>query len=318
MTNKDKTRQLATTIDDTILPLITSDYVLWGLPYYINPGDTFIWNGALEMLKGCKYKCLGTCGWADYTYVPLKKETVILIMGGGYFGDVWRQAWDNVMNTITLYPDNPIVILPQSIYYESQDTADSDAARLAQLKRLTICVRDQKSYDYGCTHFSNPVILVPDLAFHMDLKRLRSYMIDETEKVLYLKRLDKEFPSGKTDITGGDVDTTDWPAMTAGVRPTLPLRLTNKIVALAGKFLPKRINQKTYIWIMKHIHRNLITKDAVSFISQYKTIYTTRLHVMIIAFLLGKEVFIMDNSYGKVSGCYQTWLKECDNIKIYE
>ena len=318
MTNQEKIRQLATIIDETILPLISSDYVLWGLPYYINPGDTFIWNGALEMLKGCKYKCVGTCGWADYKYMPLKKDTVILIIGGGFFGDVWRQAWDNVMNTITLYPDNPIVILPQSIYYQSQEIADSDAARLAKLKKLTICVRDQKSYDYGCKQFSNPVILVPDLAFHMNIRKLKSYEVAETEKILYLKRQDKEFPSGKADITGRDVEIKDWPAMTPGVSPSFSMKLTNKIIAVAAKFLPRKMNKKFYTWIMKHIHRNLITKEAVAFISQYKTICSTRLHVMILSFLLDKNTLIMDNSYGKVSGCYLTWLQDCDNIKIYE
>ena len=317
MTNQEKTRQLAEIIDRTVLPLITSDYVLWGLPYYINPGDTFIWNGALEMLKGCKYKCIGTCGWADYKYIPIKKDTVILIIGGGFFGDVWRKAWDNVMNTITLYPDNPIVILPQSIYYESQDIADSDAHRLAQLKKLTICVRDQRSFDYGCTQFSNPVVLVPDLAFHMDIKKIKSYMVDETDKILYLKRHDKEFPLGKTDITGCQVETKDWPAMTPGNRLSLPMKCTNKIISFADKILLPKTNKMFYTWIMKHVHRNIITKESVAFISQYKTIYTTRLHVMILAFLLDKKVFIMDNSYGKVSGCYQTWLNGCDNIEIY-
>ena len=38
-------------IEAEILPLITSDYVFWGLPYYENPGDTLIWEGALELLK---------------------------------------------------------------------------------------------------------------------------------------------------------------------------------------------------------------------------------------------------------------------------
>ena len=67
---------------------IDADYVLWGLPYHTNIGDTLIWEGELEFLKSIPHKCLGTCGWNEYAFEPLKEDTIILIHGGGYFGDV--------------------------------------------------------------------------------------------------------------------------------------------------------------------------------------------------------------------------------------
>ena len=48
--------------------------------------------------------------------------------------------------------------------------------------------------------------------------------------------------------------------------------------------------------------------------SGYKNIYTTRLHGLILAALLGKETYFLDNSYGKVSAVYDTWLKDVDNV----
>ena len=48
----------------------------------------------------------------------------------------------------------------------------------------------------------------------------------------------------------------------------------------------------------------------------YKTIYTTRLHAAILGALLGKKVVFMDNSYGKNRGFYETWLKDCDAVKM--
>ena len=48
----------------------------------------------------------------------------------------------------------------------------------------------------------------------------------------------------------------------------------------------------------------------------YKTIYTTRLHAAILGVLLGKKVVFMDNSYGKNRGFYETWLKDCDAVKM--
>lgn len=309
---KEKIQELRKDIDKRILPLITNDYVLWGLPYYFNPGDTLIWEGALDMLDKCRHNCLGTCGWNEYKYVPLKQETVILIIGGGFFGDVWRDAWDNVMNTIVKYPENPIVILPQSIYYQDEQCALDDAEKLSQLKRLTICVRDKSSFDFAIRTFSNKCILAPDLAFHANLTKLELFRNKESGKSLYLKRNDKELPYDVKDVQVSNIDIKDWPIMSGHF--STKLKVVNTAVKWAQQFNLKGIE----IWLLKYGNRNAILYDAVKFLSPYHTIYTTRLHVMILSFMLGKRVYILDNSYGKVSGCFSTWLSDCKNVTIYE
>lgn len=314
MNVKDKVWYLSSLIDEKVLPLITSNYVFWGLPYYVNPGDTLIWEGALQMLKKSPHKCLGTCGWNDYKHVPLSEDTVILVIGGGFFGDVWRKAWDNVMNTITLYPKNPIVILPQSVYYESGEIAKSDAERLSKLEKLTICTRDQQSFEYAKKTFTNPVMLVPDLAFHCNLKKLKCFSRKQTDRILYLKRKDKELPSGITDILGKNVDQRDWPMMFG--ESSLCLRMVGRLISECSKISNVSIRDKFVTWLYKYGNRNVIIRDAVRFVSPYKTVYTTRLHVMVLSFLLGKEVHILDNSYGKISGCYYTWLQDVDTISV--
>lgn len=314
MSNADIIHRLHGKIDSSILPLITSDYVFWGLPYYINPGDTLIWEGALDLLKGCKYKCLGTCGWDEYKYRPLSKDTVILIIGGGFFGDVWRNAWDCVMDTITQYPDNPIIILPQSIHYDNQTVAKSDAQRLSKCSKLTICVRDQRSFDYGKSVFSNNIILVPDLAFHLPINKYRKDIVN-SGRTLYVKRADKEKPAVELKSLD-NVDVRDWPDMDEKLTGSLRI-----VMGLYARIRPYK-SSKFIEWIisklMYYFQRRIIIKNAVDFIDQYDTVYTTRLHVMILSFLLDKEVIILDNSYGKVSGCYLAWIKECTKIRLYE
>lgn len=314
MNVKDKVSYLTSLIDEKILPLITSDYVFWGLPYYVNPGDTLIWEGALQMLKKSPYKCLGTCGWDDYKHVPLSKDTVILVIGGGFFGDVWRKAWDNVMDTITLYPDNPIVILPQSVFYESEDIAQEDAKRLSKLKRLTICTRDQQSFDYAQQTFTNNVLLVPDLAFHCNINKLSRFALKQTDRILYLKRRDKELPSSVVDLNGVNVDQRDWPAMSGEY--TLCMRIVSRLIYECSKIRNNGIRDYFVTFLYKYGNRNVIIRDAVRFISPYKEIHTTRLHVMVLSFLLGKRVFILDNSYGKISGCYKAWLYDVEDITL--
>lgn len=38
---------------------------------------------------------------------------------------------------------------------------------------------------------------------------------------------------------------------------------------------------------------------------------------MILAVLMNKRVWFIDNSYGKLSSYYETWLKDIDQVKPY-
>jgi exopolysaccharide biosynthesis predicted pyruvyltransferase EpsI len=47
-------------------------------------------------------------------------------------------------------------------------------------------------------------------------------------------------------------------------------------------------------------------------------VVTDRLHVGIGSMLMGKEVFLLDNSYGKVSGVYEHSMKQCPRVHFVE
>lgn len=86
----EKISQLKKIIAELLTPLVNSDYVLLDVPYYTNIGDTLIWEGTRELLKTLPYKCLYTASVETYKYRPLPKDTVILLQGGGNFGDLWH------------------------------------------------------------------------------------------------------------------------------------------------------------------------------------------------------------------------------------
>lgn len=320
MKNTDKIKELQLIIQREIFPLITSDYVLWGLPYYSNIGDTLIWEGELEFLKSVPYKCVGTCGWNRYSVRPLSKDTVILITGGGYFGDVWRNAWEAVVSTIEHYPDNPIVVLPNTIFYNDKAIMQSDAVRLAKLKNLVICVRDKVSYKIAKDNFENEVRLVPDMAFCMKASYLDQWRRDEIDKVLFLKRIDKELGKSDINIPTSNVEVRDWPTMDA--KPTIAERVFGRISYNASVASNR---QRAYAPLLRYIekwyaylvYRKCMTSRGVAFVSQYKEVYTTRLHVMILSVLLGKKVHFIDNSYGKLSSFYDAWLTDCESVDAY-
>ena len=57
-------------------------------------------------------------------------------------------------------------------------------------------------------------------------------------------------------------------------------------------------------------------REGVKQISQYENIYSTRLHAAILSVLLEKQFVLFDNSYGKNSSFYETWLNDLDDVKF--
>lgn len=317
MTAQTTISHLKALIYEQLRSLVDRDYVLYGLPYYTNIGDTLIWNGELEFLKSIPHKCIGTCAWDSYPDSALSKDTIVLITGGGYFGDTWRYAWEHVLSGIKHLKDNRIIFLPNSIFYTDVEVLNKDAQYLAEFKDLIICARDQCSYDFACTHFGNKVLKVPDMAFCIDTDYLRKYMRPTSKDILYLKRNDKEFVSDTEIITKDrEIDIRDWPTMdTPSLFQRIVERIAGYIKALGCRHLiPEKFETAILEPIYKDIYRRYMTKVGVEFVSQYKHIYTTRLHVMILAVLLDKPVEFIDNSYGKLGNFYSTWLADCDNV----
>lgn len=322
MTAQATISHLKALIYELLTPLIDRDYVLYGLPYYTNIGDTLIWDGELEFLKTIPHKCIGTCAWDSYPDVALSKDTIVLITGGGYFGDTWRDAWDNVLQGINHLKDNRIIFLPNSIYYTDDEVLMKDAQYLADFKDLIICARDQYSYDFACTHFGNKVLKVPDMAFCIEIGYLRQFIRPTSKDILYLKRNDKEFVSEtELEIITKDceVDIRDWPTMDApSIFQRIVERIAGYIKALGSRHLiPGKFQEAMLEPIYKDIYRKYMTKVGVEFVSQYRHIYTTRLHVMILAVLLDKSIEFIDNSYGKLGNFYSTWLSDCDIVTEY-
>ena len=313
--SSDVCAKLRSVIYDRLTPYIKSDYVLLGLPYYNNIGDTLIWEGELEFLKSIKYKCLGVCGWDSYPAVGFDDNVTILITGGGYFGDVWRKAWQNVLNGIKNNKNNSIIFMPQTIFYENEYIRDQDSRLLADFKNLVICARDMISYNYAKKFFSNEVLLVPDMAFCIKPSYLWNLVKPQTNDILLLRRKDKELRDEKIDIVEENFNISDWPTYeNTSKSEQWVYRIDRRLKYIPGERIRHFLRSQLYY----RIYRPLMLRLGVEFISQYRKIYTTRLHVMILSVLLDKEVVVIDNSYGKLSSFYKTWLTDYSKISLYE
>lgn len=292
---------------DLFLFLINSDYVFIDLPYYSNIGDTLIWKGTEDFLKSVPYKCLLRASFQTFQYPPLSEEIVILMMGGGNFGDLY--APHNVLRrkVVQKYPNNRIIILPQTVYYEAAKNARRDAMVFRQHKHLTICARDQYSYRFlRAFGFSKNILLVPDMAFCINKEELMQYCRPSLDKDLFFQRVDKE----KTDVSAIDsmsnnYDISDWP----NYETPEPM-----IEHLYGLIRNKQYQEADEYAVSTYLPSRV--KTGIEHISQYNRVFSNRLHGAILAILLEKEVYIIDNSYGKNSQYYKTWLKGIDNVRL--
>lgn len=318
MENKFLVQQLREKIKNVLTPLIDNDYVYLDLPYYANIGDTLIWEGTKEFLNSLPYKCLYYASKDTFHYRKLASNVVILLNGGGNFGDLYRLHSEFRRKIIELYPNNKVIILPQTVYYEDASLIKGDADFYASHTNVKICAREQFSYDFLKEHFKNEVFLIPDMAFFLNLKKYK--VAEETDRILYLKRMDKELVADTCDgsLIPVNAEVHDWPTCELQDKnPDYIEKLFYKsyricrMLGCSDKVLASMENLKRYFY-----YRPTYVQIGISFLSPYHTIYTTRLHVLILGLLLDKEIYLINNTSGKVINYYNTWLSGLGKIKI--
>lgn len=307
---REKIESLKEQIIKQVKPLIEEDFVYLDLPYHNNIGDTLIWEGTLQFFKHLAHRCTYKSSVATFKESNINPESgTILLHGGGNFGDLWPDHQRFRLEIIQKYPKHRIIILPQTFFYQDRDLMKQHAEIMATHPDLHICARDDRSHVSLQVNFSkNNILLVPDMAFCISKRMLRRYRVREKDKTLILKRNDKELALGLIDKLGPlgkNVEVHDWPSLETSEPPSKML-----FAILDYKYSSRGIAD----WYAHHFFKNQLLKTGVAFVSQYKEIYTTRLHVAILAVLLHKHCYFLDNTYGKNSSFYDSWLSDLDDI----
>ncbi len=295
-------------IESSLLALIDSDYHLLEVPYYANVGDMLIWQGELDFLRNVPHKCRGMHSLETFRYRDIAESDIILFQGGGNFGDLWTCNHQFKMDVAKAYPRNKMIFFPQSVWFNSHDNLLRCANDLKNLQNVTICARDERSYKLLQKYFSNSIMLVPDMAFCMDMSRWRKPC--NPRRDLLLLRNDAESRSSsqlEAVRSGPGIDISDWPSMEQGRYPNA--------VLYAMKILHRQVPYILDLYAQK-IYRKKVISSGVEFVSRAKHVYTTRLHGAILALLLGKRVSVFDNSYGKCGDFVKTWLSDCSDIEL--
>lgn len=309
MSSKGLLSSLHNEILDKVAPWINGDYWLLEVPHYSNVGDTLIWQGELDFLRNIPFKCKGMSSFDSLRMPEIGKGELVLFQGGGNFGDIWKEPHEYRRRIMESNPTCRFVVFPQTVWYEDEKNLRADAEFYSRFD-CAICARDQRSYDILKADFKNEVLLVPDMAFCMDMTKWSRGKFN-AEKPFVLKRADKEFcPSPKLEaiLLGLDADIDDW----------FPMTHRTKVDIWRGRILSRPRNLGwAYEPYMYYVYRPYLIRSGVQQLMSHTDIYTTRLHACILSVLLGKvNITFFDNSYGKNRGFYETWLRDCESVRM--
>ncbi len=227
-------------IRDVLLPIVGKKCALFNLPYHDNIGDVLIWEGEEAFFKDNDIECVGHFSIYSFDQFQFGPEVTICIHGGGHIGDTWRGFQLEINKIVQSYPNNRIVIFPQSVYYKDIKCAQFDSELFGTHHDLFICARDRMSFDFLRRFFKNTILLVPDMALYIGQKKEE----EQSGKKLFLKRSDKEAVDlFKFSMDGLEIH--DWPTVeyvyTAKSRVLITKgdRIRRKLLRIGMKLAPR-------------------------------------------------------------------------------
>lgn len=279
--------------------------ILMGTPHHANIGDLAIAYSEEKMIKDLfpnkklyimQEEKLDICAKKVKNYI--KNDDIILLHGGGNIGDTYVTPEKGRRTVISTFPENEIIIFPQTAYFESEEELNTSKKIYNAHKHLIIMAREKMSYEFIKKHFYNTKIyLTPDIV--MSLKETSN---EQRNGILLMFRRDKEKTLGN-DITAsiikyvkGHFDSYKISDMNIGTKPV------------------NNISEKL---------RKEILENKFKELQKAKLVITDRLHGMIFSAITETPCVVFDSLTHKIVKSYD-WLKNlgyiqmCDNINNLE
>ncbi|WP_314139196.1 polysaccharide pyruvyl transferase family protein [uncultured Plantibacter sp.] len=294
------------------------DVALLDAPSLINVGDSMIWEGQVAYMKRLGLSIRYRSDMQSYSAARLRRALpeggVVLLRGGGNFGDVWlgHQAFrERVARDL---PDIPIVQLTQSVLFR-------DPARAAEANRIlgahpafTLLVRDELSYRRAAEQLPDvQKVMSYDMALGWDPSIPVTALRD---RAVVIARDDREASSGLLAAASSweasyEVMVTDWghnvhPQRWADTRGRLSAN--GKKVSRRRRFhLPFPVLSQSAVEADLAYLNTWNVDYAVGLFSSAKAMVVDRLHAHVLASLLGIPHVVLDNDHGKISTVFEAY-----------
>tara|TARA_R110002126_G_scaffold10245_43_gene46603 strand:- start:7799 stop:8767 length:969 start_codon:yes stop_codon:yes gene_type:complete len=276
------------------------------VPLYRNVGDLLIMQGALRFFERYEIKVNYKANWFNVASSCISEDDVVVFQGGGNLGDLYGGCQAIREELIPKLTKQRVVILPQSIHFESEVNYQRCCELFRQHPDLHVFVRDQPSFELAQNMTKN-VYLMPDMAHQLYPIIRRS---KPERKLLALMRIDKEALQDRSEQQADRV--TDWNVLFNNSNKVLIL--TMRVLRLSAMLGVNRLpgSLGTSLGILM---ANTLVSRAIRLFSDYQYVVTDRLHGHILSCLLDIPHQVIDNSYGKNSRYIALWTGSSDIVK---
>nr|WP_308623739.1 polysaccharide pyruvyl transferase family protein [uncultured Eisenbergiella sp.] len=225
-----------------------------------------------------------------YLKKVIHTEDVLCLNGGGNMGNLYPRYEALRRKVIKSFPNNKIVIFPQTIDYESDSYGKRELERSRKIynrhEHLVVCAREKNSLECMKKYYRN-VVLVPDIVFY-----LKGRIIWES--------------SERKDCIGVCLRDDKESAISSEQKNNICSAI--KETGLMMENLTT-MSDSCQLYTNSEYRREALRKKLQEF-NSYKCIITDRLHGMIFSILAGVPCLAIDNSNKKVSGV----LSVIDNV----
>jgi pyruvyl transferase EpsO len=265
-----------------------------------NVGDSAIWLGQERLMRhrGVRIDAVlptaATTGEVLGALLQRFPDAAVAIQGGGNFGGLYDNHHRARLAALKSSAGRLVLQAPQSVHYLTDDTKEQLRQASRVPAELRSAVRDRSSTAKMLMVTDEPVFLVPDSA-HL-LGRISA--AEPIRAVQVLRRTDKESP-----MPGGGTASGDWLKDSPGQRVAWTARSASLRLPTARSVFG-RLPTSVYTGVAQRRLRR-----GVDVLARGQVVVTDRLHAMILALHIGREVVAVDNSIGKLSAYYETWLK---------
>lgn len=224
----------------------------------------------------------------DALRLSIRKDAIIVMPGGGNFGDVYPLAQNIRQDVIETWKENRKIVFPQTIHFTQTKQGQTFLKQAQQIytrdNNVILIAREKTSFSFAKEFFECPCLLMPDIVLWE-----KQYIAGvQRGSVLLVLRSDQE--------KAYDLD----PEALAGLQGRYFQRLDHQL----SHNVDVELREQTVQWVFEqYLKASLVITD--------------RLHGMVFAAVTGTPCIAFGNYNHKVSGTYE-WIKHLPYVRYAE
>jgi pyruvyl transferase EpsO len=276
------------------------EYSLFDFPDHANVGDSLIFQGEMKFLSDTGLSATSVHSISSPLATVEAHADLVIFHGGGNLGGLYP-VFDQYRQLILSYlrKDTKVIVMPQSVARHRSDNLAVYKDFGTQLD-IIFFARDSKSQEILSSE-GLTAILAPDAA-HM-LGQIQAP--PAIQDFICLARTDKE-----AEEVSPPARSVDWLSESLLEKTGQTIRDLGKFSDRFGRLLGQDMD-KFQTLAARRVER------GISLLSVGQTIFTDRLHAMILGLQLGRRVVAVDNNNKKLSRYIDTWgLNQCEELSL--